>query len=423
MGFFQFLEQVIFMPLVRYPLLGSLAMLIVFIVLVVLVWRLRMYVIQYKFILKKKWITLEIRLPKEVERSPAAMEVFMINGLYHSGGVGNPYKKYWLGKVLNWLSLEIVSFGGSVHFYIRCHKWMKDTVEAQLYAQYPQVEIIEVEDYTDRIPPYERDSGWNLYGGTFFKEQPDVYPIKTYKDWGVDRHYESLDVEQQIDPLSSLIEAMSVLRPGEEWWVQFIITAHKGRGWHKAAEKEIVKLQKKYRDRIITSDEARQESSSYSLTEGERDTIHAIERGMEKFRFKVGIRTIYMAKKENYDGNKHLFVKNMFSPFASQHLNRLKRVTYTGFDNPWADYMEIFNTAKKKRFLEDYRNREYHHHMFKFTWFDWYMKFFDDYFHPEMTMSTEELATLFHIPGRMVQTPGIERIESRKAEPPANLPT
>jgi len=419
MGFFQFVEQIVFAPLVRYPLLGTLVMVIVFYILFRVVWNLRMYVIQYKFVLGKKWITLEIRFPKEVERSPAAMEIFMINGLFHSGGAGNPYKKYWLGKVINWLSLEIVSFGGNVHFYIRCHSWMKDTVEAQLYAQFPQVEILEADDYTDRVPPYDPHADYDMYGATYRKEMPDVYPIKTYKDWGVDKHYESLDVEQQIDPLSSLIEAKSALRPGEEWWTQIIIQSHKGDGWHKAVENEITNLQRKYRERALAGEEGR---SNYSLTEGEKETINAIERGMEKFRFDVGIRTMYLAKKDKYDGNKHLFIKNLFSPFASQHLNRLKRMTYTGFDNPWADYMGVLNIAKKKRFLEDYRNREYFHHMFKFTWFDLYMKFLDDYGHPSMTMSTEELATIFHIPGRMVQTPGIERIESRKAEPPSNLP-
>lgn len=420
MGFLQFIEYIIFEPLVRYPAIGTLVLVIFFILLFKAVWKLRMYVIQYKYIMSKKWITLEIRFPKEVERSPAAMEVFFINGLHHSGGAGNPFKKYWKGGVINWLSLEIVSFGGSVHFYIRAHSWMKDTIESQLYAQFPQVEILEVEDYTDRIPPFEPNSGWSIYGGTFKKELPDMYPIKTYKDWGVDRHYESLEVGQQVDPLSALIEAKSSLRSGEEWWTQIIIRAHSGGDWHSSAEAEITKLQKKYRERALAGEtEGR---SNYSLTEGEKETINAIERGMDKFRFDVGIRTLYMAKDGHYDNNKHLFIKNMFSPFASQHLNRLKRVTYTGFDSPWEDYMNILDTAKKKRFLEDYRNREYFHHMFKYTWLDLYMKYIDAYSPSKQTMSTEELATIFHIPGRMIQTPGVERIESRKAEPPANLP-
>jgi len=419
MGFFKFVEQVIFFPFSQHPVIETIITLLVFYALLRIVWALRLYTIKFKYILSKKWITLEIRIPKEIERSPAAMEIFIINALYQSGGAGNPYKKYWLGKVLNWVSLELCSFGGSVHFFIRCHSWMKDVIEAQLYAQFPQVEVLEVEDYTDRIPPYRADADWDMYGATYKQEMPDVYPIKTYKDWGVDRHYESLEVEQQIDPLSSIIEAMASLRKGEEWWIQIILEANKGDEWPKHADHEIKRLKQMFSEQSALSPEGRLLSS---LTEGERETINAIERSKEKFRFNVGIRTIYLAKKEAYNGTRHLYIKNAFSPFATQHLNRLKRVTYTGFDNPWDDYADFLNIRKKERLLEDYREREYFDLLFKFTWFDIYMKFIDPHNFHHMVMTTEEIATIYHLPGRLIQTPGIERIESRTAEPPANLP-
>ena len=37
-------------------------------------------------------------------------------------------------------------------------------------------------------------------------------------------------------------------------------------------------------------------------------------------------------------------------------------------------------------------------------------------------MTSEELATLFHIPGRVSTTTSLERIDAKKAEPPQNLP-
>lgn len=419
MSFWDTLMTVLVLPIFRSPIIAGILTIIVFYILVKKVWEIRLALLRYEYIASRQWITLELRIPKEVERSPAAMEIFLMNALYQAGGIGTPMKKFWEGKVLNWVSLEIVSFGGSVHFYIRAHSWMKDIIEAQLYAQFPQLDIIEVEDYTDRIPPHQPNYDWDLLGGVFKKELADVYPIRTYRDWGVDKHYESLETEQQIDPLSSVIEAMSSLRAGEEWWIQIILQAHKGKSWQERAEAEILRLQKMYRDRFKDPEG---KSVAYTLTEGEKDTINAIERSMDKFKFEVGIRMIYLARKDRFDPGKERLLGNAFAPFASQSLNKLSYTNYVGFDNPWEDYQGFLDNKKKAQLLEDYRSREYFNGMPAMSWFDWYMNHIDPFDQPSMVMTTEEIATIFHIPGRMVQTPGIERIESRKAEPPVNLP-
>jgi hypothetical protein len=40
-----------------------------------------------------------------------------------------------------------------------------------------------------------------------------------------------------------------------------------------------------------------------------------------------------------------------------------------------------------------------------------------------MILSTEELATLFHVPSAAIQTPTIPRIQSTTSGAPGNLPT
>ncbi len=37
-------------------------------------------------------------------------------------------------------------------------------------------------------------------------------------------------------------------------------------------------------------------------------------------------------------------------------------------------------------------------------------------------MTVEELATIFHFPGKVATTPTLGRIPSKRAEPPSNLP-
>ena len=51
-------------------------------------------------------------------------------------------------------------------------------------------------------------------------------------------------------------------------------------------------------------------------------------------------------------------------------------------------------------------------------------QFFHEPFVAEtMVMSTEELATLYHIPSHAVETPSLGRIQSATGEAPVNLPT
>ena len=98
--------------------------------------------IRKNFINSIKWTLLEIRIPKEIMKSPAAMELALINAFQQSGGVGTWMAKWWLGKVLLWFSLELVSTGGNVKFFVRIPSQFKDIVETNIYAQYPTVEIL-----------------------------------------------------------------------------------------------------------------------------------------------------------------------------------------------------------------------------------------------------------------------------------------
>ena len=49
--------------------------------------------------------------------------------------------------------------------------------------------------------------------------------------------------------------------------------------------------------------------------------------------------------------------------------------------------------------------------------------FIPKYVHPHtFVLNTEELATIFHFPGQIIKVPGLERVESKEASPPTNLP-
>src|ERR1035437_9790812 len=112
-----------------------------------LTWKVWVHYIQQDFISGIEFIVLEIIPPRDVERNPKAMELFITNALYHWSMKGGK-EEYWQGAVWFWFSLELVSIEGQVHFYIRTPSRIRGLIETQMYAQYPQAQIKIVEDYT-----------------------------------------------------------------------------------------------------------------------------------------------------------------------------------------------------------------------------------------------------------------------------------
>lgn len=108
--------------------------------------------------------------------------------------------------------------------------------------------------------------------------------------------------------------------------------------------------------------------------------------------------------------------------YASSDLNGFKPDKATKVDFPWQDIFGNKVATMKAKFLKGYKSRGFFYGGFDF-------KSIGAYFtHPNKDggkpyiLSTEELATIFHLPGRVSETPTFTRIESKKAEPPSNLP-
>ncbi|RTK97382.1 MAG: hypothetical protein EKK59_09355, partial [Neisseriaceae bacterium] len=177
------------------------------------------------FFAKQQYILLEIRMPRDTRKSPLSMET-ILSALHLSPGESNWYKKYWNGSVRPWWSLEIVSLGGRVHFYIWTRESFRRPIEAAFYAQYPGVEIVEAVDYSLLTDPSHHPMKAFAAEFVHTKDQ-DVYPIKTYVDFGLDKQ-PMPKPEEQIDPLAHVIETLGSIGPKEQIWVQMIIRVSKG---------------------------------------------------------------------------------------------------------------------------------------------------------------------------------------------------
>lgn len=424
-----------FLPLVGVALLGRIA------------WIWWIHYVQQDFISGIKFVLLEIVPPREVLRSPLAMELFITNALYHFSYKGGK-EEWWQGAVWFWFSLELVSIEGQVHFYIRTPTRIRSLIETQMYAQYPQSQVKAVEDYTLAVDEITPKSAWNAWGCEFKLIRPEAFPLRTYIDYGLD---EDPKEEYKVDPISPVIEFFGSLEKGEQAWLQIIITPSKNmyhtkgtwfgkHNWTEESREVIKKMLKPY-TRLQTGIDQKtaQEIRAPKFFD---NVLTAMSAKTSKLGFETGIRLMYVAKKEvfpvDHRTNNSRNVRLVLRQYAKPDSNEFFRINSTQGDA----YSGIFTASPKtvmflaNRMLKEYRERSFfhnplRHHIFSKHYWNWpFPGFFTlagvitAYFHNEtFVLNTEELATIWHFPGQILKVPTLERIESKEASPPPNLPT
>ncbi|MES2060122.1 MAG: hypothetical protein V4438_03765 [Patescibacteria group bacterium] len=353
---------------------------------------------------------LEITLPKEIMKSPQAMELFL-TAVYQTSGETTFIDTVFLGKTRTWYSLEIASFAGELKFYIWTMSFWKPIVTSYLYAQYPEIEIREVPDYAKGIS-YDKKKN-DIFGIEYTLTKPSIYPIKTYVDFGLDKDPKE---EYKIDPVTLLLEYMSNnVGVDQQLWLQIIVRAHKGarrepgnwagrEDWKGAAAAEIKKL--KTQD-IQEAGEIK--ISGVNLTRGEKDVIEAIERNVSKLAYDCVIRSVYIAPKDKFQDINKVGLIALLRQFNTGNLNSFG-ISYehsTVFDYPWEDFHDIRLDKKKHHILHAYQERAAFHFPHRSHAF---------------VLNTESLATIYHFPGSNAKTPSLARVAAKKSEAPANLP-
>ncbi len=358
-------------------------------------------------------VLLEVTLPKEQDKAPDAMEL-ALHALHQTSVPGKFIGKYWEGNVQAWFSLELVSIEGDIHLFIWTPEFFRDIVEHNIYSQYPNVEITEVPDYTNFIK-FDTDR-FNIWGLEFELEDDDAKPIKTYVDYGFTG---GIDEEEQVDPMTPIIEFLGSARRGEQIWIQILVKGHGGKqdgwfgeiDWEDEGEELVNEIMRRDPDSKLPELSAGDEGpvKEPSLSDYEEDTVNAIERNASKLPFDVGIRGLYIAESDQFRNVNKPGMIGAFKQFNAKGRNGFKPTRgMTEFDFPWEDYKEYRQNKTRKELFEAYRLRSY---------------FYPPYKRPHFILSAEELATLFHFPGQVSQTPTFRRIESKKAQPPSDLPT
>ena len=390
----------------------------------------------YLWYIQDKWnstikkIMLEVKIPEEVPRLIQSMEQ-VFTGLHGAHDVFTWKQKWIEGQFQLSLSFEIVSIEGEIHFYIRLPEMFRELVESNIYSQYPQAEISQVDDYTKNVPQDLPNREWNIFGWDMVNTKESPYPIKTYKAF---EEAPGTPEEKRITPLAGLLEGMATLKKGEQLWIQIIVKPVREEiPWVEQGKKIVAKLVKRPEKpkpksiigealRVLITGKPPYEKEEKTpeiippemrLTPGEREIVKGIEDKISKVGYYSNIRVIYLGKRDVFFKPKARIAFGFFKEISTENLNGLKPFKKTFPRVEW-----IF--PKRRVYL---RSRKL---------FRRYLRRLPPLYPREpaypsengrFILNTEELATLYHFPGRLAApAPGISRIEAKKGRPPT-IPT
>lgn len=377
--------------------------------------------------LLKKNAFMEMRIPREILRSPRSMDQFFQAVAYLRNSEGDLGEKYLDGEVTRWYTFEMVSFSGEIHFYIRTPKKQKMLVEAAMFSYYPEIELTEAEDYMNKIPHHILDiqaQGANLWGSEMILRREGGWPLNTYME------FENMEEAHQVDPMAAFVENLGKARKGEFIGIQYNCAPLDQAGWSSEFEYIVEELRT---PKTIKGTGGQMDTGelikavSLQKSPGQTDVLKTVERNLSKPAFSVVIRFIYISPKNlYYDSFARRAIRGAFNQYGAADLNGfvLNNPTSTRVRAwTWPFMFPNWRTrARQQRILHNYIEREHaiHQWMGKLLtshWLNW------NFYTKGATISTEGMASLYHPPTTLVTTaPHTRRVDSKKMGAPAGLP-
>jgi len=322
------------------------------------------------------------------------------------------------------VSFEIGSFRGKICFFVRAHRRAVALVESQLYAQYPDIDIEEMDPGL-----LEPKAGESVASMDLRLTNPEAFPIKRHPQFDDLLSRQTVDtiagitsalvrysdpemrghVQIVFRPLSSrfrrrVLKFLPLLKHGFpsrfEWYAHLFARVHLARGWRWWAYLPLNILMGGFRawfsfvpsmDEIAllseeVSDDQRYDEHAVKMgrrSHENEDPLAAIADKANRLLFVCNVRVNVVAKNEKRElaEQKLEEIAGSFKQFTLPHCNgfkpgrlRIGSAIPTGFTRvPY-------------------------------------------------TLSVEELASVWHFPNLLVKTPNIDWVMSRKLEPPVDLP-
>jgi len=382
----------------------------------------------------RNFIMLAIDVPRDNEQSPKAVEYIFAHLHGVLPGSNNMYEEWWEGKTEDYFSMELVSIEGYVQFLVYTQEEYRDTVESAFYAQYPDAEITQVEDYVNgqngefknlKFPSQK----YKLFGTEFVLAKNQAYPIRLHPE------FEHSLSQEFKDPMASLLENMNKIGPGEQIWLQLVITPERDKNWQPAANNVAMKIAGKKIDApsgrvdkiaggfikwldafgvaVFPFYNATEESDKKDdlpslmlhLTPTEKAQIEGIQLKADKMAFWCKFRFIYIAEKEIYSKQRGVStILGSMKQFSSLNLNSFVMHKYTKTSGMDYIFTEKRMARRQNNILLAFQERARSEGS------------------DGIVLNIEELATIYHFPTITVKAPLVSRTQSKRSSAPVSLP-
>lgn len=344
---------------------------------------------------EKKWVEnqeyklLLIQVPKENEKGPVAAEM-MFAALH---GIFKPTsERIKEGSLQEHISFEIASIDKKIRFYCWLPAHLQDFVEGQIYAQYPDAEIKEVDDYTKY---FDKINGKKVVVGELALTKSDFFPIRTFPNFDVDPLSGLTSVLSKMESSDEQLAIQILIRPADPSWTEkafsYVKAVRSGEVYQDSVS-ILEKIAKFFRDLVwnilvtllnIKVDESGGKKE-VKLPPNEEAKLKSVEVKASKLPFEAGIRILCYGENEKGIRLKIQSIVGAFKQFTSYNSFALAR------------------EMSGEEALQVYKSR-----------------FFGS---KGFVLNIEELASIFHLPNVSVEVPNILWTGFKKAEPPANLP-
>lgn len=288
----------------------------------------------------------------------------------------------------DYISFEIAAVEKKISFYINCSRQLKDLVEKQIHAQYPEAQIEKVRGYN----PFA--AGTVQSTAELILQKNYVYPFRTYKI-------------TESDPLNSITSAMSKMEENEGAVIQLIISpagdTWQGKPRHMALEIQQGKspslvekstLSRALHDLFTPNNKSKShnhkdlsgEHAPINLTPMQQEIVKRLEEKASRPGFKTNLRIVTSAADSS---SADLHMRNILSSFM-----QFSMPPFNGFK---------VKTKNNKNVLMDF-----------------IFRVFNDYGNKTI-LNTEELASIWHLPTPFIETPNIKWLLSKRAPAPTNI--